>query len=120
MIRRTLVAIGVITLSACHVNVTMGVNPALAGDILITNARVVDGTGNPWYRGAVLVSGDRIKYVGPALADLRAKRVIDARGQVVSPGFIDMLGHSESVLPTRPHARRAKLGVPKRHRPDHL
>lgn len=77
---------------------------ALAGDILITNARVVDGTGNPWYRGSVLITDDRISYVGPGIPGLTAKRVIDARDQVVSPGFIDMLGHSEGVLPTRPHA----------------
>lgn len=67
-------------------------------DVLITNARVVDGTGNPWYRGAVAISGDRIAYVGLPLASLTAKRVIDAHDQVVSPGFIDMLGHSEDVI----------------------
>ncbi|HVF39182.1 MAG TPA: D-aminoacylase [Gemmatimonadaceae bacterium] len=73
-------------------------------DILITNARIVDGTGNPWYRGSVATVGDRIAYVGPSLASLTAKRVIDARGQVVSPGFIDMLGHSESSILRGPHA----------------
>src|SRR4051812_42910601 len=73
-------------------------------DILITNARIVDGTGNPWYRGAVAVRGDRIAYVGPAIAGLTAKRVIDAHDQVVAPGFIDMLGHSEFELLRGPHA----------------
>jgi N-acyl-D-amino-acid deacylase len=67
-------------------------------DVLITNARIVDGTGNPWYRGSVAITGDRIAYVGLPLADLTAKRVIDAHDQVVSPGFIDMLGHSEDVI----------------------
>src|SRR3954469_25305987 len=73
-------------------------------DILITNARIVDGTGYPWYRGAVAVRGDRIAYVGPAISGLNATRVIDAHDQVVSPGFIDMLGHSEFELLRGPHA----------------
>ena len=81
--------------------------PAPAGgdyDILITNARIVDGTGNPWYRGSVATRGDRIAYVGPSLAGMTAKRVIDARGQVVSPGFVDMLGHSENSILRGPRA----------------
>jgi N-acyl-D-amino-acid deacylase len=73
-------------------------------DILITNARIVDGTGNPWYRGSVATIGDRIAYVGPSTPGLRAGRVIDARDQVVSPGFIDMLGHSEFQILRGPHA----------------
>jgi N-acyl-D-amino-acid deacylase len=73
-------------------------------DILISNARIVDGTGNPWYRGSVGVIGDRIAYVGPSIPSLSAKRVIDASGQVVAPGFIDMLGHSEFAILRGPHA----------------
>src|SRR3954462_8357076 len=73
-------------------------------DVLITNARIVDGTGNPWYRGAVATRGDRIAYVGPAVNGMTAARVIDAHEQVVAPGFIDMLGHSEFVILRGPHA----------------
>lgn len=73
-------------------------------DILITNARIVDGTGNPWYRGSVATRGDRIAYVGPSLPGMTAKRTIDARGQVVSPGFVDMLGHSENSILRGPRA----------------
>src|SRR6266513_223290 len=73
-------------------------------DILITNARIVDGTGNPWYRGSVATIGDRIAYVGPSVMGLSAKRVIDANGQVVAPGFVDMLGHSEFAILRGPHA----------------
>jgi len=72
--------------------------------VLITNARIVDGTGNPWYRGSVATIGDRIAYVGPSLPGLAARRVIDAGGQVVAPGFIDMLGHSEFAILRGPHA----------------
>lgn len=73
-------------------------------DLLITNARIVDGTGNPWYRGSVATIGDRIAYVGPSVPGLSARRVIDANGQVVAPGFIDMLGHSEYTILRGPHA----------------
>ena len=78
-----------------HLAVRTTPSPAGGYDLLITNARVVDGTGNPWYRGSVATRGDRIVYVGPSLPAMTAKRVIDAHGQVVAPGFIDMLGHSE-------------------------
>lgn len=73
-------------------------------DLLITNARIVDGTGNPWYRGSVGVRGDRIAYVGFSMPHLTGRRIIDAKGQVVAPGFIDMLGHSESSILRGPHA----------------
>lgn len=76
----------------------------LTYDILITNARIVDGTGNPWYRGSVATVGDRIAYVGPSIPALRARRIIDVSDQVVSPGFIDMLGHSEYSILRGPHA----------------
>jgi dihydroorotase/N-acyl-D-amino-acid deacylase len=72
--------------------------------VLITNARIVDGTGNPWYRGSVATIGDRIAYVGPSIPGLTARRVVDAGGQVVAPGFIDMLGHSEFAILRGPHA----------------
>jgi len=90
--------------AACTPSVTTRPETASGYDILITNARVVDGTGNPWYRGSVATRGDRIAYVGPSLPGMTAKRVIDAHDQVVSPGFVDMLGHSEDVILRRPQA----------------
>jgi N-acyl-D-amino-acid deacylase len=64
-------------------------------DILIRNGRVVDGAGNPWIYADVGVTGDRITFVGRAPANATAKRVIDAKGLIVAPGFIDMLEQSE-------------------------
>jgi N-acyl-D-amino-acid deacylase len=94
-----------VLIGACQPAITAVTPAASSGaDILITNARIVDGTGNPWYRGSVVVTGDRITYVGPSVPGLAAKRVIDARDQIVSPGFIDMLGHSENTILRGPHA----------------
>jgi N-acyl-D-amino-acid deacylase len=69
---------------------------ALDADILIKNGHVIDGTGGPWMQADVAIKGDRIVYVGRA--PVTAKRVIDATGQVVTPGFIDMHSHSEFGL----------------------
>ncbi|HEX6063878.1 MAG TPA: D-aminoacylase [Longimicrobiales bacterium] len=66
-------------------------------DLIITNGRIVDGTGSPWYRADVGVRGDRIVAVGQ-LRGVPARDTIDATGLIVSPGWIDMLGHSEYSL----------------------
>jgi N-acyl-D-aspartate/D-glutamate deacylase len=68
-----------------------------AYDLVLRNGTVVDGSGNPWFRGDVAIKGDRIAAVGRALAG-KAGRTIDARGLVVAPGFIDMHSHSDLVL----------------------
>lgn len=63
-------------------------------DLLITGARLIDGTGTPWYWADVAVQGDRIVAVG-ALNGAAAQRVINAEGRVVCPGFIDVHTHSD-------------------------
>jgi len=66
-------------------------------DLIIRNGHIIDGAGNPWYAADVAVSGDRIAAIGD-LREAHAKREIDAKGRIVAPGFIDMLGQSEVSL----------------------
>ena len=72
-------------------------------DVLITNGRIVDGTGAPWYRADVGIKGDRIVAIG-RLAGRKAATTIDASNLVVAPGFIDMLGQSEFNVLADPRA----------------
>src|SRR4029079_13471432 len=65
-------------------------------DLLIANGKVVDGTGSPWRQANVAIKGDTIVYVGNA--PVKATRTINAAGQAVTPGFIDMHAHSEFGL----------------------
>jgi N-acyl-D-aspartate/D-glutamate deacylase len=65
-------------------------------DLLIRGGRIVDGTGNPWFVGDVAIRGDKIVAVGRVSG--KAKSVIDAKGKVVAPGFIDMHSHSDYLL----------------------
>lgn len=66
-------------------------------DFVISGARIVDGTGAPWFIGDIAISGDRIAAIGD-LHNLPAKTRIHASGLVVSPGFIDVQGQSEFNL----------------------
>ncbi|HXV86356.1 MAG TPA: amidohydrolase family protein [Gemmatimonadales bacterium] len=63
-------------------------------DLLIRGGRVLDGTGNPWIQADIGIRGDRIVAVG-ALPGASAARVIEARGKVVLPGFIDIHSHAD-------------------------
>ncbi|HWS73371.1 MAG TPA: D-aminoacylase, partial [Thermoanaerobaculia bacterium] len=71
-------------------------------DLKIANGRVIDGTGAPWFRADVGIRGDTIVAIGD-LRDSPAAATIDAHDQVVSPGFIDLLGQSQFVVFTDPH-----------------
>lgn len=62
-------------------------------DLILRNARIVDGTGTPWYRGEVAISGDTIAHIAPTIYG-NARRVIDVKGQVVAPGFVDIHTHA--------------------------
>ena len=89
-------ALGEIAAAAYDANLDASAN---AGnyDLIIRNGHVVDGTGNPWFAADVAISGDRIAAIGD-LREAHAKHEIDAKGRIVAPGFIDMLGQSEVSL----------------------
>ena len=69
-------------------------------DVLIQNAKVVNGTGNPWFYGDVALRGERIAAITPVgvIDKTRAKASVDATGMVVCPGFIDIQSHSIAPL----------------------
>ena len=62
---------------------------------LIVGGRIIDGTGNPWFYGDVVIDGDSITRIAPAGSVSRPDvEFIDATGMVVCPGFIDIQSHS--------------------------
>lgn len=72
-------------------------------DLLIRNGRIVDGTGNPWYEADLAIKDGKIAAIG-RLADVQAAQVIDARRQIVAPGFIDVHTHIEGSIQELPQA----------------
>jgi N-acyl-D-amino-acid deacylase len=80
-------------------------------DVLIRNGRIVDGSGRPGYNADIAIKDQRIARIGN-LANATAARTIEARGMVVAPGFIDMLGQSETYLLIDPRGMsKVMMGV---------
>src|SRR4029079_1769882 len=99
--QRLLAAIGV----ACVVLVLPGMGMVESAqpahfDVLIHNARVMDGMGNPWLRADLGITGDRVAS-GVRLTGATAARRIDAHDRLVSPGFIDVRSHAADGIKTR-------------------
>jgi N-acyl-D-amino-acid deacylase len=83
----------------------------MAFRIIIKNGLVINGTGNPWFKADVGISQGKIAQVGK-LSDVKAERIIDAKGLVVSPGFIDIHTHSDLSLLINPRAEsKIRQGV---------
>jgi N-acyl-D-aspartate/D-glutamate deacylase len=103
-------SVTLLTLFGCAVSGggTSGSDREVPFDVLISGARVIDGTGNPWFRADVGIRGDVIAEIG-SLSDRDAIRTIEARDRIVSPGFIDMMGQSSLVLITDPPSAESKL-----------
>ncbi len=103
-------SVTLVTLFGCAVSGggTSGFDREVPFDVLISGARVIDGTGNPWFRADVGIRGDLIAEVG-SLGGRDAVRTIEARDRIVSPGFIDMMGQSSLVLITDPPSAESKL-----------
>jgi dihydroorotase/N-acyl-D-amino-acid deacylase len=66
-------------------------------DVVIVHGHIIDGTGSPWYSGDLGIRNGHIAAIGD-LAGAQAKQTIDAKGKIVAPGFIDMLGQSELTI----------------------
>ncbi len=79
-------------------------------DLVITNARIVDGTGNPWFRGSVGIRDGRIVKVG-LFDTTNAKNVIDAGDKIVAPGFIDVHTHVEDIYNNPTAENFIRMGV---------
>jgi N-acyl-D-amino-acid deacylase len=104
MIRRAMICVGVLLMAAFAVigMRSLARQEASAGagenyDVIIRGGHILDGTGNPWYAADIGIRGDKIVAIGK-LDNARAKQTIDATGRIVAPGFIDMLGQSETSL----------------------
>lgn len=72
-------------------------------DLIIRNGRVIDGSGNPWYKADIGIRDGRIATIG-ALDPRQGKRSLDAGGMIIAPGFIDGHTHSEGGLRRIPTA----------------
>ena len=80
-------------------------------DILIRDGLLIDGSGQPGARADLAIAGGRITAIGPDLGT-SARRVIDARGLAVTPGFVDIKTHSDFTLPINPKAEsKVRQGV---------
>ncbi|OGD44858.1 hypothetical protein A3K79_03520 [Candidatus Bathyarchaeota archaeon RBG_13_46_16b] len=80
-------------------------------DLIVKNGIVVDGTGNPWFKADIGIRDGRISDIGE-LSSSESKRVLDAKGLVVAPGFIDMHAHSDFSLLVNPLAEsKVRQGV---------
>jgi N-acyl-D-amino-acid deacylase len=81
-------------------------------DLLIKNGMIIDGTGCAGYYGAVGVDGEVVRVLRGDVSEVEARRVIDATGQVVCPGFIDFHAHSGLVMLAEPrHEPKVRQGI---------
>jgi dihydroorotase/N-acyl-D-amino-acid deacylase len=100
--KRTLKAVSLLAASIIGLSIVAvrfaAANPADPPfDLVIRNGHIIDGTGSPWYAADIAIRDGRVARIG-RLGDVPAKQSIDARGRVVAPGFIDMLGQSDLTI----------------------
>ncbi len=89
--------IGILCLILCLTGFAFSIFDQNDYDIVIKGAKIVDGTGNPWFYGDVGIKGDTIAAIGD-LSKKKAGKTINAKGMIVAPGFIDMHNHADYTL----------------------
>jgi len=97
MMKQTVRSLSEITLALLLILSAVALAEDSSFDLVILNGQIIDGTGSPWYSGDVGIRAGRIAAIGNLAAAPRL-RTLDARGKVVAPGFIDMLGQSETTI----------------------
>ncbi len=114
-IRTSHVVIALAISAALLVSATSGLlsaqtTEARAFDLVISNARIVDGAGNPWFRADVGIKDGRIARIG-RVALTEGSRSIDAHGQILAPGFIDVHTHVEGIYEQPEAENFVRMGV---------
>jgi N-acyl-D-amino-acid deacylase len=79
-------------------------------DLVVVNGRIIDGTGNPWFRADVGLKDGRIAKIG-RINPAEAQTTIDAKNQIVAPGFIDVHTHVESIYNLPAAENFVRMGV---------
>ena len=109
--RRTAVALILFaTMAAAGVRQGTTAVPEVLYDVVITNGRIVDGTGNPWFRADIGIRNSRIVRIG-RINPAAAKTIIDAKDRIVAPGFIDVHTHAESIFSLPAAENFVRMGV---------
>ena len=105
------VVVGALLVVVCvaHFRLTSTAHSATY-DLVITNARIVDGTGNPWFRADVAIKDGHIVRIGH-LSSADGSQAIDAKGQILAPGFIDVHTHVESIYSIPAAENFVRMGV---------
>src|SRR5258705_3085172 len=109
---RLLLLVGLFTIPTAVVRTVLSSKqPSPANyDLLITNARIVDGSGNPWFRADVAIKNGRIARIG-RIPSTEAAQTIDAHNQILAPGFIDVHTHVESIYDQPAAENFVRMGV---------
>lgn len=92
------------------VSVTLNAQKTEEYDLVITNARVVDGTGNPWFRASIAIKNGKIVKVGD-FDSSNARQTLDAGNKIVAPGFIDVHAHAEEIYSNPAAENFVRMGV---------
>lgn len=79
-------------------------------DVVVKNARVIDGTGNPWFRADIGIKDGKITKIG-TISETIGVRVVDAKNQIVAPGFIDVHAHTENIFELPEAENFIRMGV---------